>query len=70
MAGYIDSRAPVVLAVTVAMTLISSVFIILRFVSRIGIVHRVGWDDWTILLAWVRWIPFHPEYGCYLTDSS
>lgn len=51
---HLQDRGPVVLAVAVAVTVISFVFVALRFASRVGIVRRVGWDDWTILIAWVR----------------
>ena len=60
MAGHVDDRGPVVLGVSIAMIVVSSVFVGLRFVSRIGIVRRVGWDDYTILIAWVEW----PKYPC------
>lgn len=50
----IQNRGPVVLAVTTALLVASSVFVVLRFISRIGIVKRISWDDYFILLAWVR----------------
>jgi hypothetical protein len=50
----VEDRGPVVLGVSTAMITVSSVFVGLRFASRIGIVRRVGWDDYTILIAWVR----------------
>ena len=31
-----------------------TVIVTLRFLTRIWIVKRVGWDDWCILFAWVR----------------
>lgn len=49
----IEDRAHVVLAVTIAFLAASSFFIILRFVSRIGIVKRVSADDYAIIVAWV-----------------
>jgi len=42
-----------VLAVTIALLVASSFFIILRFISRIGIVKRVSADDYAIVVAWV-----------------
>lgn len=50
----IQNRGPVVLVVTTALLVASSVFVVVRFVSRIGIVKRISWDDYFILLAWVR----------------
>lgn len=70
MAGNVDDRGPVVLAVTIAMLVISSFFIILRFVSRIGIVRRVGWDDYTILIAWVPTLLQYKLGLSVLTDYS
>jgi hypothetical protein len=49
----IQNRGPVVLAVTTAMLVASSIFVILRLVSRAGIVRRILWDDYFIILAWV-----------------
>jgi hypothetical protein len=66
MSGHVQDRGPVVLGVSVAMIVVSSVFVALRFVSRVGIVRRVGWDDYTILLAWVREARV-PTYGPLLT---
>lgn len=57
MADHSDAfpnRGPVVLAVTTALLVASSVFVVLRLVSRIGIVKRISWDDYFIILAWVR----------------
>ena len=63
MADHSDAsqnRGPVVLAVTTALLVASSVFVILRLVSRIGVVRKISWDDYFIILAWVRArIPFH-----------
>jgi hypothetical protein len=42
-----------VLAVTAAMLVCSTVFVVLRLISRIGIVRRLGWDDHFMILAWV-----------------
>lgn len=41
------------LAVTAAMLVCSTVFVVLRLISRIGIVRRLGWDDHFMILAWV-----------------
>lgn len=39
------------LATTLLMTILSIIFVTLRFATRIWIVKRVGWDDWCILFA-------------------
>ena len=49
----LEDRGPVVLAVTIALLVASSFFIVLRFVSRVGIVKRVSADDYAIIAAWV-----------------
>lgn len=48
-----QDRGPTVLAVVIAMLVVSTAFIALRLVSRFGIVKRVGSDDYAIILAWV-----------------
>jgi len=48
-----ENRGPAALAVTAAFTVISTVFVGLRLVSRIGFVHRMLWDDHFIVLAWL-----------------
>lgn len=49
----IQNRGPVVLAVTIAFLVASTVFVLLRLISRIGIVRKVSKDDYAIVLAWV-----------------
>ncbi|KAL9130807.1 MAG: hypothetical protein Q9217_001110 [Psora testacea] len=39
------------LATTILVTCLAIIFFALRFATRIWIVKRVGWDDWTILFA-------------------
>lgn len=46
-------RGPAVFAVTTATLVLCSVFVFSRMVCRLGIVHRVGWDDYFIILAWL-----------------
>ena len=48
-----QDRGPMVLVVVVVMLCVSTVFVALRLVSRIGIVRRVSNDDYAIILAWV-----------------
>lgn len=47
------SRGPAVLIVTVILMALATVFVLLRMVSRIGIVKRVTLDDYFMMLAWV-----------------
>ncbi|MCJ1392249.1 hypothetical protein MMC18_005116 [Xylographa bjoerkii] len=49
----VQDRGPVVLAFTVAFLGVSTLFVALRLVSRIGIVKRVTSDDYFIVLAWL-----------------
>ena len=48
-----QDRGPAVLVVVIVMLCVSTVFVVLRLVSRIGIVGRVSNDDYAIILAWV-----------------
>ncbi|KAK7532468.1 MFS monosaccharide transporter-like protein [Phyllosticta citribraziliensis] len=49
----VESRGPAVLVVTTAMIVCSTVFMVLRLASRVGIVKRTGWDDYFMVVAWV-----------------
>ena len=40
-----------ILVTTILVTVLAIVLVVLRFATRIWIVKKVGWDDWTILLA-------------------
>ena len=48
-----ENRGPTVLTVTIIMLCLSTVFIALRLISRIGVVRRISNDDYAIILAWV-----------------
>ena len=48
-----QNRGPPVLTVTIIMTCLSTIFVVLRLVSRAGIVKRVSNDDYSIMVAWV-----------------
>lgn len=55
------------LAVTTAMLVCSTVFVVLRLISRIGIVRRLGWDDHFMILAWC--LAFGTSFAiCYGTS--
>ena len=42
------------LATTILVTTLSIIIVGARFATRIWVVKRIGWDDWTILFACVR----------------
>ena len=48
-----QDRGPTVLTVTIIMLCLSTAFVVLRLISRGGIVKRVSQDDYAIILAWV-----------------
>lgn len=54
-----QDRGPTVLAVVIALLCISTAFIVLRLISRLGVVKRVSNDDYAILIAWVSDITMH-----------
>ncbi|MCJ1431924.1 hypothetical protein MMC27_001280 [Xylographa pallens] len=74
----VEDRGPVVLAVTIAFLGVSTLFVALRLVSRIGIVKRVTSDDYFIILAWLLAFSFsfsicwgvHNGLGHHETDIS
>lgn len=49
----VHSRATPTLVVTIVFFVLASVFVALRFVSRVGVVRKVVSHDYLILLAWV-----------------
>ncbi|KAK0799917.1 hypothetical protein LTS02_007891 [Friedmanniomyces endolithicus] len=51
--GDFQGRSETVLAVTIAMTLLSTLFVFFRLVSRVAIVKKFLWDDGIIVVAWV-----------------
>lgn len=48
-----QSRRPATLGVSITFFVIASIFVALRFVSRIFVVRRVGLHDYLMLFAWV-----------------
>ena len=66
-----QDRGPTVLAVVIAFLCVSTVFIVLRLVSRIGVVKRVSNDDYAIVVAWVSHVEVLPIKRCrWLIDGS
>lgn len=65
--SIVENRASVVLAVTTAFLVVSTAFVALRLVSRIGVVRKVSRDDYFIVLAWL--IAFGFSFSiCYGTS--
>lgn len=50
--GDIYGRSRAVLAVTISMTVLCTVFVFFRMLSRAAIVKKIIWDDYFMLLAW------------------
>lgn len=48
-----QTRRPATLGVSVTIFILGSIFVALRFVSRIFVVKKIGLHDWLMLLAWV-----------------
>lgn len=53
-----DNRQTPTLIVTIVFFVLASVFVALRFVSRLGVVHKVAAHDYLMLLAWVGLLHF------------
>ena len=51
-----QDRGPTVLAVVIALLCVSTASIVIRLISRIGVVKRVSNDDYAIIIAWVSHI--------------
>ncbi|KAK3681465.1 major facilitator superfamily domain-containing protein [Podospora appendiculata] len=49
----LPDRGPAVFTVTTVTMILATVFVAARMVTRIGIVRRVAWDDYIIMLAWL-----------------
>lgn len=53
MGTEIPDRGPAVRVVTAVVTALSTVVVVLRFITRGLIVRRLGSDDYCLLLGWV-----------------
>jgi fucose permease len=51
--GDYANRGPTVMGVSAATLAICSLFVGLRLISRFVVVRKAGWDDYTIILAWL-----------------
>ena len=52
-----ENRQGGILVTTFIVTVIASIVVAMRMITRIWIVKSVGWDDYTILAATVRFQP-------------
>ncbi|KAJ9155998.1 Fucose permease [Pleurostoma richardsiae] len=52
LSGSSPNRGPTVFVVTTITIAIASVFVAARLVCRIGIIRRVTWDDYFMIIAW------------------
>ncbi|KAJ5570470.1 Major facilitator superfamily domain general substrate transporter [Penicillium hispanicum] len=48
-----EGRRPATLGVSVTFFVIASIFVVLRFISRVFVVRKVGLHDYLMLVAWV-----------------
>lgn len=51
--GDIPNRGPAVLAVSATTLALCSLFTAFRLLSRFAVVRKAGWDDYTIIVAWM-----------------
>ncbi|PLB33494.1 putative MFS monosaccharide transporter [Aspergillus candidus] len=63
-----EDRRPEVLVVSIVFFLIATVFVALRFVSRVYIVRRLSLHDYVMLLAWV--IDFAFSFSLFYATSK
>lgn len=64
-----STRGPVVMGVSAATLAICSLFVGLRLISRFAVVRKPGWDDYTMILAWV--LAFGASFSiCYGTTKG
>lgn len=46
---------------TILLVALTAIIVAIRFAVRIFVVKEIGWDDWTILLALVRFTQMLPR---------
>ncbi|KAF1922071.1 MFS monosaccharide transporter-like protein [Ampelomyces quisqualis] len=64
-----STRGPLVLGVSAATLAFCSLFVGLRLVSRFAVMRKPGWDDYTMILAWV--LAFGASFSvCYGTTKG
>lgn len=65
--NHFATRGTAVLVVSAVTLVICTAFVVLRLMSRFGIVRKAGWDDHTIILAWL--LAFGTSFSiCYGTS--
>jgi hypothetical protein len=64
-----STRGPVVMGVSAATLAVCSLFVGLRLISRFLVVRKPGWDDYTMILAWI--LAFGASFSiCYGTTKG
>lgn len=61
----VEDRGPTVLTVTCFVIVLSTLFVLLRFVSRIFFVRQVSSDDYCMAAAWVSYSRYHGLPICW-----
>ncbi|EKV19581.1 hypothetical protein PDIG_02200 [Penicillium digitatum PHI26] len=61
-----EGRQQATLGVSITFFSIATIFVTLRFISRIFVVRKVGLHDWLMLVAWVGYLDLIPACtrGC------
>lgn len=61
-----EGRQQATLGVSITFFSIASIFVALRFISRIFVVRKIGLHDWLMLVAWVGSLDLIPACtrGC------
>ncbi|KAH4412447.1 hypothetical protein HBI25_054950 [Parastagonospora nodorum] len=64
-----STRGPVVMGVSAATLALCSLFVGLRLISRFMVIRKPGWDDYTMILAWI--LAFGASFAiCYGTTKG
>ncbi|KAF1940183.1 MFS general substrate transporter [Clathrospora elynae] len=67
--GHFPTRGPVVMCVSAATLVLCSLFVGFRLVSRFMVVRKTGWDDYTMIAAWL--LAFGASFSiCYGTTKG
>jgi hypothetical protein len=53
MAVILNDRGPTVFAVTLAIIIVATVFLVLRLVSKWGVTRKANADDYVVIVGWV-----------------
>ena len=56
---YYKTRTGQLYGLTIALIVVTTVVVVLRLVARKISAVGFGWDDWTIVLALVSFLPLH-----------